>query len=321
MVHTHKCYYNEQTMTAKLQTIFFNQLNFFMQLKQSKRQNQKIKMALQGASGFGKTYSALQLAYGITNDWSRIALIDSENGSSNLYSHLGKYQVLELNNPHTPENYVQAMEICEKSEEIEVIILDSISHCWEYLLDFHANLSGNSFQNWSRVTPRLKLFIDKILSSRCHVIATMRTKSEYVVNLKDGKHVPEKIGMKQNFRDGIEFEFTIVLDLDLKNYAIASKDRTNLFFGRTPFKITPETGKVIKEWCESGITLDDIRKEIKSTKSLEELTEVYKRYAYLYTNLEVDFTTRKLELKEQSTPISPELTNPQNFSPNGIRTL
>lgn len=293
-----------------------------MQLKKSQRQNQKIKMAIQGASGFGKTFSALQLAYGITNDWSKIAVIDSENGSSNLYSHLGQYKVLELENPHTPENYVQAIEICEKSEEVEVIILDSISHCWEYLLDYHANLSGNSFQNWSKVTPRLKLFIDKILSSKCHVIATMRTKSEYVVNLKDGKHVPEKLGMKQNFRDGIEFEFTVVLDLDLKNHASASKDRTQLFFGKPPFKITPDTGKLIKEWCESGVTIEEIQREIQAAKNVDELNEIYKRYSYLYTHLQADFVTRKAELNSSNKAvIDSELVNPQNFSTNGTTTL
>jgi septum formation inhibitor-activating ATPase MinD len=77
-----------------------------MELKKSQRQNSKIKMALQAASGFGKTFSALQIAYGITNDWNKIALVDTESGSANLYSHLGAYRVLQLDNPHSPENYV-----------------------------------------------------------------------------------------------------------------------------------------------------------------------------------------------------------------------
>lgn len=144
-------------------------------------------MALQGSSGSGKTYSNLLLAQGLTNgDFSKVAIIDTENGSADLYAHLGSYNVLSLTPPFTPEKYIEAIEVCEKST-MEVIIIDSISHAWDELLDFHSRLTGNSFTNWAKVTPRQKAFTNKILQCNANVIATMRTKQDYVLNQKDGK--------------------------------------------------------------------------------------------------------------------------------------
>ena len=221
-----------------------------MQLRQSSRTQAKIKLALQGCSGCGKTMGSLLIAYGLTNNWSKIAVIDSENASSDLYAHLGSYNVLSLNE-YTPEKYIEAISICEKAG-MEVIIIDSISHCWDYLLDFHANLQGNSFANWARVTPRQNAFIQKILSSPCHIICTMRSKQDYVLNEKNGKMIPEKVGLKAVQRDNVDYEFTLVLDLDIKHHAVASKDRTGLFMGRPEFTITPNTGKEILNWCNTA---------------------------------------------------------------------
>ena len=222
-----------------------------MELRKSSKKQAKIKLALQGASGCGKTFSSLLLAYGMTNDWSKIAIIDTENGSADLYSHLGNYNVLALQSPYMPENYIKAIEICEAAG-MEVIIIDSISHCWEYLLDFHSQMAGNSFTNWGKITPRQNALIQKILTSKCHVISTMRTKQDYVLNEKNGKLVPEKVGLKAVMRDGIDYEFTIVLDMDMKHFAKASKDRTNLFMDKPEFVITSETGKTILDWCNEG---------------------------------------------------------------------
>ena len=180
-----------------------------MELKQSERKNSKIKLGLQGSSGSGKTYSALLVAYGITNDWNKIAIIDTENGSANLYAHLGDYKVLSLDVPFSPERYIEAIAMCEKSG-IEVIIIDSISHCWENLLASHAAMLGNSFVNWNKITPRYNSFIQKILQSNCHVICTMRTKQDYNLIEKNGKMTPEKAGTKVIMREGINYEFTVV---------------------------------------------------------------------------------------------------------------
>jgi len=222
-----------------------------MQLRQSSRTQAKIKLALQGCAGAGKTLSSLLLAYGLTSNWSKIAVIDSENSSSDLYANLGNYNVLPLSETYTPEKYIEAISVCEKAG-MEVIIIDSISHCWDYLLDYHANLQGNSFQNWSKVTPRQNNFMQKILSSPCHVISTMRSKQDYVLNEKNGKFIPEKVGLKAVQRDNVDYEFTLVLDLNIKHHAVASKDRTGLFMGKPEFIITPNTGKEILNWCNTA---------------------------------------------------------------------
>ena len=218
-----------------------------MQLRQSMRRAAKMRLALAGASGSGKTYSSLLIAYGMTGDWSKIAVIDSENCSADLYAHLGGYQVLTLEN-YAPETYIEAIGICEQAEA-EVIIIDSISHCWDYLLDFHANLQGNSFANWAKVTPRQNAFIQRILNSSCHVICTMRSKQEYVLNERNGKMIPEKVGLKAVQRDNVDYEFTIVFDVNMKHYALASKDRTELFAGKAEFPLTEQVGMQILDWC------------------------------------------------------------------------
>ena len=228
-----------------------------MDLRQSTKKQAKIKLSLAGCSGSGKTYSSLLLAYGMTNDWSKIAIIDTEHGSADLYAHLGNYNVLTLKAPYTPENYIKAIEVCEKAG-MEVIIVDSISQTWEYLLELHSNMQGNSFTNWGKITPRQNSFVQKILTSSSHIIATMRTKQDYVLNEKNGKLVPEKVGLKTIMRDGIDYEFTIVLDINMKHHAKASKDRTNLFMDKPEFTITPETGKTILDWCNDGAKAENI---------------------------------------------------------------
>ena len=220
-----------------------------LHLRQSTRKQAKIKLALQGCAGSGKTYSALLLAYGMTADWSKIAVIDSENGSADLYAHLGTYNVVSLGGDYSPENYIEAITLCENAG-MDVIIVDSISQCWDYLLDFHASLQGNSFANWAKVTPRQNAFVQKILQSAVHIICTMRTKQDYVLNEKNGKMVPEKVGLNAMQRDGMDYEFTVVLDIDLKHHVQASKDRTGLFMGRPEFTITPKVGQAILNWCD-----------------------------------------------------------------------
>jgi len=121
-----------------------------------------------------------------------------------------------------------------------------------HLLEIHSQMQGNSFTNWGKITPRQTAFVQKILNCNSHVISTMRTKQDYVLNEKNGKFVPEKVGLKTIMRDGIDYEFTIVLDMDLKHFAKASKDRTNLFMDKPDFIITPDTGKAILDWCNEG---------------------------------------------------------------------
>lgn len=262
-------------------------------------------MALQGSAGSGKTMSALLLAKGLTNgNLNKVALIDTENGSSNLYAHLGNFNVLTLEPPYIPENYIEAIDICLNAK-MEVIILDSISHCWDELLDYHSKLPGNSFTSWNKVTPRQKAFINKILQSPAHFIATMRTKQDYVLNQKNGKYVPEKVGLKAVQRDGVEYEFTLVFDIDSKHFAVASKDRTNLFSGKADFIINASTGTKILNWCCNTKDLDKVKQEILSCETLEGLRHVYGKYPNLKKDIYDDIMDRKAEIEGAPSMIIP----------------
>lgn len=269
-----------------------------MELKKSQRSKAKIKMALQGPSGSGKTMSALLIAQGLTNgDLSKVGIIDSESGSSNLYSHLGSYNVLKLDNPHSPDRYIEAINVCVNAG-MEVLILDSISHCWDYLLDYHSNLQGNSFTNWAKIKPLEKAFVDKILQSNVHIICTMRVKQDYVLSERNGKMVPEKVGLKAIQRDEISYEFTIVFDIDSKHFAVSSKDRTLLFEGKPQFIINSFTGKKILDWCNSTMTKNELQTKVSECNNIKELTDLYNKNFDLAKTIEQDFVNKQKLLNE-----------------------
>ncbi|WP_295220759.1 AAA family ATPase [uncultured Chryseobacterium sp.] len=303
-----------------------------MQLKQSQRQQVKLRLGLSGASGFGKTKSALLLAYGMTQDWSKIAVIDTENSSASLYSDLGCYKVLDLQAPYSPERYIQAIELCEKSG-IEVIIIDSASHEWNGsggCLEIHEKLGGR-FQDWANVTPRHQAFINKILQSSCHIITTTRRKMDYSLDVgSNGKTKVVKHGTKEITRDGFEYELTINFELVNDNHlAKASKDRTGLFMNKPEFLITPQTGKMILDWCNTGtitklqvtslipeqsyLDSNEISKlinKIGDCNTVAELLALYKQYPQYQEELKPEYEARKSFLIK--------LSNPQNFSTNGV---
>lgn len=278
-----------------------------MQLRQSQRQQVPIKLALKGASGTGKSMSALLLAKGLCNgDLSKVAVIDTEN-SIELYSHIGSFNVLNLPAPFSPEKYIQAMEVCEKAG-MTVIVLDSISHCWHYLLQLHGAMQGNSFTNWNKISPLQNAFVQKIQQSPCHIICTMRSKQDYLIQTQNGKTTIEKIGLKAIQREEIEYEFSTVLDIDMNHQAKATKDRTGLFMDKPEFVITENTGKQILEWCNCGIKLDDVRQQIKASTTIEQLNSIYNYYPFWYNMLSADFTQQKTKLlslqKVNLTPVN-----------------
>jgi hypothetical protein len=254
--------------------------NTIMELRKAERKQAKIKMGLQGPSGSGKTMSALLIAFGMTGDWDKIAVIDTENHSSDLYAHLGDFQVLPLTQPFSPENYSKAIAVCEEAG-IQVIIIDSISHEWEGkggILDIHGNMTGNSFTNWAKVTPRHNSFVQRILQSPCHVIATIRSKQDYVLSEKNGKMVPEKVGLKGVTREGLDYEFTLVFDVDIKHNVSASKDRTGMFMDKPSFVISDKTGERIMRWCLSGKSVESVKTMIDEATTIEQLRDILKRY-------------------------------------------
>ncbi len=229
------------------------------------------------------------------NDWTKIAVIDTENHSADLYAHLGNYQVLALEQPHTPERFIQAIDICEKAG-MEVIILDSISHEWDQVLDIHSNMMGNSFTNWSKVTPRHNAFIQRILQSSCHIIATIRSKQDYVLSEKNGKMVPEKVGLKGSVRESTDYELTLVFELDLKHQATATKDRTGLFMDKPQFVISPETGQRIANWCNTGRSIQDIRNDIQRATTVDQLRDIIRAHPDYRSEIEPLCIDRKNQI-------------------------
>lgn len=249
-----------------------------MELKKASRKQIKLKVALNGSAGSGKTTSALLIAHGLTNSWDKVAVIDTENRSSELYVGMkvndltiGEFNTIQISKPYSPEKYVQAIEMCLKENDIECIIIDSASHEWEGsggILDIHNNMAGNSFTNWGKLTPRHNKFIETIVNAPKHIIATFRSKSDYVMSEKNGKQVPEKVGLKAITREGVDYEFTLCFDIDIKHNAVASKDRTNLFMDKPDFVITSETGAILKEWSETGTEAINPMDEINKIKGL-----------------------------------------------------
>jgi len=283
-----------------------------MQLKKSKREDVKLRVGISGASGFGKTYSALLLAYGITKDWNKIAVIDTENSSASLYSHLGPYNVLELSAPFSPERYVEAIGLCEK-ENMQVIIIDSISHEWNGTggcLQLHEQLGGR-FQDWGKISPRHQAFIDKILQSSCHVITTSRRKIDYSLDVGfNGRTKVVKHGTKEVTRDGFEYELTVNFELiNDQHMAKASKDRTGLFSGKPEFKLSSSTGARLIKWCQVDSNLnDDFTRRIGHCLTMQQLLDLYKASPQFQETHKDVFQKRKVEL-EQLVELKPEQKN------------
>lgn len=234
-----------------------------MLIRKAQRKVTKVRIGMTGPSGSGKTLSALLMAFGMTGDWEKIGLVDTENRSADLYAetmkagvHIPEFPKIDLDPPYTTEKYIEAIKAFE-DYGVDVIIIDSLSHAWAGeggLLEQKDTMSKskNSFAAWGELTPKQNKMVEAILKSKCHIFVTMRSKTEYVLEANDkGKQVPRKIGMAPVQRDGLEYEFTLVMDLTADHIATVSKDRTGLFDGQY---ITPsvDSGKQLLEWLESG---------------------------------------------------------------------
>lgn len=234
-----------------------------VQIRKARRSATKLRLLLAGPSGSGKTWGALSIAKGMGG---RTVVIDTEEGSSDLYDHLHEFDVIDLRPPFSPEAYIEAITAAE-SAGYEVIVIDSVTHCWsgpggclEILEDVaKAQFRGNTWSAFSVITPRWRAFVDKILRSPAHVICCGRSKTETAQVDDHGKKKVAKLGMKLEARDGLEFEFTVCLDIIHDgHYATVSKDRTGLFQG-DPKPITAETGRRLAEWLAGGKAAESVK--------------------------------------------------------------
>ena len=230
-----------------------------MAFRKAQRKQAKLRLAITGPAGSGKTYSSLLLAFGLGG---KIAMIDTENGSGDLYSSLGDYDICGLNPPYDPRRYLTLIHEAEQAK-YDIIIIDSLSHAWSGqggLLDSQNRLAeskyrGNSYAAWREITPIQNLLVDGLIASPCHIIATMRSKTEYVqAENERGRTEIRKVGLAPVQREGIDYEFGTVFDLSPNHLANVSKDRTGIFDGNV-FEINQDTGKKLRQWLDAGVSV------------------------------------------------------------------
>jgi hypothetical protein len=223
------------------------------------RKQLKLRMALCGPTGAGKTRSALRIAKYLGQ---RIAVIDSENRSASKYvgcPDVPDFDVLELDS-FAPKTYVDAIHDAER-EGYDVIIVDGISQAWNgkdgalEMVDKAAKRSqtGNSFTAWRDITPLHNQFVDAMVRCKAHLIVTMRSKTEWVLEENErGKKVPRKIGMAPEQRNGVEFEFDVVGDLDTDHNLLITKTRCDALDGAMINKPGRDVAEMLSAWLEKG---------------------------------------------------------------------
>jgi len=247
------------------------------------RKQSKLRLCISGVSGSGKTKGALTLAESIKGD-ARIAVIDTENGSSSLYANEFDFDVLNLEPPFSPARFVEAMQAAQEAG-YGVIVIDSASHEWEGSggclemneLTARSKFKGNTWSAWSDTNVQHQKFINAIIHSKCHVICTARSKTE---TAQEGKKIV-RLGTKLVQRDNFEYEFTVALDLVHDgHFANAIKDRTGIFASLTNQPISSNTGELILDWLNDGKSqsdvLDSYLLDIDSMNTIEELQNLWK---------------------------------------------
>jgi hypothetical protein len=246
--------------------------------KASKTQS-RLRLALIGPSGSGKTFSALAIASGLGK---RIAVIDTERGSASKYAGRFAFDTLQLETFH-PQRYIDAIAEAEKAG-YDVLVIDSLSHAWigrEGALDLvdaaaRRSKNGSSFNAWRDVTPLQHALVDAILRCKCHVIATMRSKVEYLIEKdeKSGRSVPRKIGMAPVQRDGVEYEFDVIGELDLENNLSVTKSRCPELSGTVTRRPGADFAKALAAWLSDGAAPVEEKKGNGTLETLPALDQV-----------------------------------------------
>lgn len=299
--------------------------------RKAERKQAKLRLALFGPSGSGKTFSALQIAMGMGG---KIALIDTEQGSGELYAHLCDYDVATIAPPFEPQKYIDLIKMA--AQHYDILIIDSLSHAWAGeggMLDIHdkatqASRSKNSYMAWREVTPLHNKLIDTILQCPRHVIVTARTKVAYEVQEGgQGKKAPVKVGLAPVFREGLDYEMTTCLELSVDGHiATSTKDRTGMFDGRYEVP-SPETGKRLLSWLNAGTTapamplpqqLDSqaIRVEIGKIDTVDALMAHYQTHQSKDENILALYSTRKRQILDaeftSGTEAAPDAEKPKD---------
>lgn len=231
-----------------------------IQIQKATKRKSKLRLAFDGPAGSGKTFTALAVGTAMAKRLGgRVGLIDTERGSASLYADKFDFDVIELQD-FAPDRYVEAIHALEDAG-YAVIVIDSLSHAWEGkggALDLkdrfaRASKSKNEWAAWRDVTPMHNRLVDSMLQSPKHVIATMRTHTEYVLEADEkGKQVPKKVGMAPIQRKGMDFEFTIVGDLDQQHVLTIGKTRCDAVDGQVYARPGADLAKILLDWLETG---------------------------------------------------------------------
>lgn len=239
-----------------------------------------LRVLLGGPSGSGKTYSGLRLATGLANACgSRIAAIDTENGRMRYYANEFDFDCIQLEAPFKPEKYIEAIDMAVRAG-YKVLLIDSTSHEWTWCNETVTAMPGNSFQNWGKIkSQHHQKFTEKIIQSPIHIICTARGKDEYVMDDKDGKKTPRKVGAGIKSEQDTEYEYTVTFNIAQDNHvATAMKDNTHLFEGRYE-KLTEADGEALYNWANSGdepVTKSNPIPEKTEDKNLNERDDILK---------------------------------------------
>lgn len=229
--------------------------------RRAEKKKVKLKMAVQGPSGSGKTWGALALA---KNLWpnARICVVDTENGSSELYADRFEFDTISLAPPFHTDRYIACIDSAVRLG-YDVLIIDQISHQWDgeggilrRKEELDRRPGSNSFTNWSAFTPEHEKFKQAIVQAPIHLIATMRSKQDHIMVTNDkGKQTPQKVGLAPIQRDGFDYEFTLVFDVQMDHKATVGKDRTALFSEQIIDLASPKIADYLRAWMDSGATV------------------------------------------------------------------
>lgn len=224
-----------------------------MTFQRAEKQQARLRLALLGPAGAGKTYTGLTLASHLGD---RVAVIDTEHGSAAKYADLFAFDTAPLTD-FSPESYIGLLGDAAGAG-YDVVLIDSLTHEWKWCLEEvdrvkARNRNPNSFAAWKDITPRHDALTEAILASPCHVVATVRTKMEYVLEEDEkGKKTPRKVGMAPVQRDGLEYEFDLVADMDIENKLVVTKTRCPALAGEVIRKPGKELADTLKAWLGSG---------------------------------------------------------------------
>lgn len=283
-----------------------------LKIQKAERKKTKARIGIAGPSGSGKTYSALLIAFGLAHDQTtpKVGVIDTEQHSSELYApdfeQFGGFYVISLEPPFEPKRYIEAIQLFER-EGFDVIVIDSLSHAWAGtggLLELHGKLvetGVNPFSAWREVSPIHNKLIETMLQCRSHLIATFRSKTEYVIQENNGRREVIKVGLSPVQRDGMEYEFTIFFELSGTHMCRATKDRTGLF-DQQIFVPTVETGRIIARFLNSGkdadkAIMEKISEELLSASTLQEAELVWNTHKNLAAKLPRELQSELVNIK------------------------